>query len=177
MSQLILVDQNDTEVGTISKLNAHLGDAKRHRAITAFLVNDKKQFLLTKRSLKKPLWPTYWDAAFSTHPNIGETVQECCERRSQEELGIKTKSYKDHFSYEYSIKWSEIFSEWEINHILVSNFDGKITPNTEEVSIYRWLSWKDLNNFCFDKKNLISPWLQIALKKITSAPILERQFT
>ncbi len=57
---LILVDAHDNQVGLGRKIDVHLGDGQRHRAFTAILINDKKQILMVQRSLKKPLWPTFW---------------------------------------------------------------------------------------------------------------------
>ena len=66
-----------------------------HRAITAFVFNDKGEILITKRSSEKKLWPGFWDAACSTHVHDGETYEQSGERRLNDELGFscKTKIY------------------------------------------------------------------------------------
>jgi isopentenyl-diphosphate delta-isomerase len=175
-TNIILVDSNDNQTGEISVVNAHLGDAQRHRAITAFLRNDDDRFLMAKRSLKKPLWPTYWDAAFSTHPRVGETVEACCARRSQEELGIATQNYSDLFTYEYHLRWNIVFSEWEINHILIARFNGEPKLNPEEASDYTWMNWQEILEWSKDSQSVIAPWLTIALKQIVSDPKLLSHF-
>ena len=141
---LILVDAHDNQVGLGRKIDVHLGDGQRHRAFTAILINDKKQILMVQRSLKKPLWPTFWDGSFSSHPNVGEILEQACERRAKQELGIKAKNFKKLIKYNYHKKWSEVFSEWECNHILQAKFNGDIIPNLEEVMDYKWLSWKEI---------------------------------
>ncbi|PIP52739.1 isopentenyl-diphosphate delta-isomerase, partial [Candidatus Beckwithbacteria bacterium CG23_combo_of_CG06-09_8_20_14_all_34_8] len=107
---IILVNHKDEAIGETTIINSHLGEAKLHRAYTVILRNNKGEILLTKRSLKKPLWPTYWDGSFSSHPRVGETLEQSCERRAKEELGIEVKDFKDLFNYSYHIKWNTVFS-------------------------------------------------------------------
>jgi len=163
-NNIILINQNDEAIGETSVLDAHLGEAKLHRAYTAVLKNNKGEILLTRRSLKKPLWPTYWDGSFSSHPRIGETLENSCMRRAKEELGIKTSAYKDLLSYSYHVRWNALFSEWEINHILTAEYNGTIKPDSDEVSEYRWMSWEEAVKFSLDSKNLIAPWWEMAVK-------------
>ena len=190
---LILFDQNDQQIGEASVIDGHLHDGRRHRAITAFLRDENGRFLMTKRSLTKPLWPTYWDAAYSTHPRVGETVEACTIRRSKEELGTQigtgdptcrpnnTQSvFTDHLSYEYHIKWNAAFSEWEINHILLANIPSTIDLNNinpEEISDYQWMTWDQITDWVQKDSDLISPWLTIAIQKIQMDPELKKIFS
>lgn len=193
---IILVDKNNKQIAEDSVISCHLEDAKRHRAITAFLKNSKGQYLMTKRSLKKPLWPTYWDAAFSTHPRVGETVEDCCTRRITEELGISiianpvgaihelplqpmSNPFSDTFSYEYHIRWNIVFSEWEINHILVAQVPDNIdlsNINPEEASDYKWMTWSEITEWVKEEKDNISPWLVVAVEKINQDKKLNKIF-
>ncbi len=54
---LILVDSNDTPMGTEEKVKCHLPNGKLHRAFTILLFNKEKKLLLTRRSESKMLWP------------------------------------------------------------------------------------------------------------------------
>ena len=164
-----MVDADNNQIGSDSVINCHLGNGKRHRAITVFIKNSQNKFLLTRRSLFKPLWPTYWDAGFSTHQRINESLNNCARRRAFEELGIKnlkTDDFKNIFSYEYHLSWNEVFSEWEINHILIADYDGEINLNHKESSDIQWLSWSELEKLIENKKELIAPWLEIAVRQI-----------
>lgn len=178
-ANLILVNEQDQQIGSDTVINCHLADAKRHRAVTAFLRNSQGQYLIAKRSLKKPLWPTFWDAAFSTHPRVGETVVDCCVRRSIEELGIPSNGYKDLFNYEYHIRWNIVFSEWEINHILIATLKDPVQPtnlNPDEVSEIAWLTWDELTHWVASQPDNIAPWLIIAIKQIQTTPQLLNHF-
>lgn len=168
-TNIITVDSDNIQTGSDSVINCHLGDGIRHRAITVFIKNSQNKFLLTQRSLFKPLWPTYWDAGFSTHQRSNESLANCAERRALEELGIKNlkaNDFENIFSYEYHLPWNEVFSEWEINHILIANYDGKINLNHKESSDMQWLSWLELIKLIESKKALVAPWLEIAVGQI-----------
>jgi isopentenyldiphosphate isomerase len=53
LDQVILVDENDQEIGTMDKVDAHRGDGLRHRAISVFLFNKSGKLLIQERSQKK----------------------------------------------------------------------------------------------------------------------------
>jgi isopentenyl-diphosphate Delta-isomerase len=172
MKNLILVNKNDKQIGQIRKLEAHLNDGQLHRAFTAILQNDKDEILLTQRSLKKPLWPTFWDGSFSSHPWDGEALEIACSRRAYEELGIKVNNFKKLFSYEYHIRWNEIFSEYEINHILLGKYNGSLKLNSEEISNYKWLSWQQVLDWIKKEPEIMASWWAMAVEKIKKEPQL-----
>jgi len=171
---LTVVTKGDIEVGAVDKLQAHLGKGTLHRAFTAILVNDKKEILLTKRALQKPLWPTYWDGSFSSHPWVGESLEAACERRAKEELGIEVAGFKDLFSYYYQVRWNSLFSEHEINHILLSRYNGELKPDREEVSEWKWLSWEKVTDWVKKEPEVMAPWWIMAVEKIESEKWLQK---
>lgn len=164
MKQLILVDKNDKQIGQIGKLEAHLGRGRRHRAFTVILQNKQGEILLTKRVLQKPLWPTYWDLSFSSHPWAGESLETACQRRAKEELGIEIKTLKKLFKYQWQESWSNIFSEWEINHILLAKVKGRLKINKQEISHYQWLVEKKAKDWFKKNAFMIAPWVSLMIK-------------
>ena len=168
MKYLILINKKDQEISRVSKIEAHLGKGKRHRAFTAILKKDKGEVLLTRRSLKKPLWPTFWDLSFSSHPWAGEELKAACQRRARQELGIGVKGFKEVLSYEYHKRWSELFSEWEINHILLAGYNGRLKVNQEEISEWKWMEWEKALAWIKKEPEVWAPWAKIIIKKIES---------
>jgi isopentenyl-diphosphate delta-isomerase len=63
MVNLVLVDENDNQVGVKEKIAAHLGDGDLHRAFSILIFNSKGETLVTQRSAEKMLWPLFWDSA------------------------------------------------------------------------------------------------------------------
>ena len=70
---LILVDDQDNEVGFLNKADCHVGDGVLHRAFSVFLFDDAGRLLLQHRASGKPLWPLYWSITCCSHPRRGET--------------------------------------------------------------------------------------------------------
>ncbi len=60
-----------------------------HRAVYAFIINDKGEVLLQKRSKNKKLWPDKWDITAGGHVNSGEFGRQALIREVKEELGIE----------------------------------------------------------------------------------------
>lgn len=160
--QILVVNENDEVVGLDTKENCHLGDGILHRAITIFIINDKNEILLSKRSVLKKLWPDFWDTSCSTHVRQNETHEQAGERRLKEELGFSCKLQLVS-KFQYQAKFQNIGSENEICALLVGNYTGSINPNPDEISDYKWVSVEQLKNEINDKNN--SPWLKIAFQK------------
>ena len=91
MTQVVLVDEKDREVGFREKFACHQNPVPLHRAISIVIYNrDRSQMLITKRSGSKPTWPLYWSNAVCSHPYPGESYAKAAKRRLIEELRIKT---------------------------------------------------------------------------------------
>ena len=71
--ELILVDDQDREIGSEAKSVCHKGSGILHRAFSIFVINSDNQLLLQQRSDSKPLWPLYWSNTCCSHPRLGET--------------------------------------------------------------------------------------------------------
>jgi len=159
---VVLVNQNDEEIGEATKEEAHLGEGKLHRAFTVLLFNEKKEVLLQKRSKEKLLWPLTWEASCSSHPLKNEGYVEAGERRLKEELGINV-NLNFLTKFQYYQKYKDIGAEWEICALLIGNYNGKINPNPKEVSEVRWFNTKDLLKEFETHPHKFAPWLKIAL--------------
>ena len=60
-----------------------------HRAVYAFIIDDKGNVLLQKRSKNKKLWPNMWDVTVGGHVDSGEFGRQALIREVKEELGIE----------------------------------------------------------------------------------------
>ena len=56
---VILVDESDTPVGLMEKMEAHK-KAMLHRAVSVFVVNSKDEWILQKRALDKYHSKGFW---------------------------------------------------------------------------------------------------------------------
>ena len=161
---VILVDENDNEIGVEEKVKCHLPQGKLHRAFTALLFDINGNLVLTKRAKEKMLWPGDWDGTFASHPRKSETYVSSGERRMPEELGIEGKlDYLNKF--EYHVNYKEVGSENEICGTLVGTIEKstKLKEIQGEIDEIKWISPKDLMSDLVSKPQKYCPWMLIAL--------------
>ncbi len=169
---LILVDDNDNEVGTDTRENCHSGKGKRHRAYTAFIFHDGKM-LLQQRSEKKLLWPRAWDVSFTSHVYPGETYQQAASRRAKEELGATVGVLTDVHSFVYFAPQGPN-AENEFCRVLVGDFDGRITPNREEMMSVRWSRLSEVKADLKAHPDDYTPWFKLSFGGFLKNPASKR---
>ncbi len=163
--QLILVDEQDRPIGTISKSAAHLGDGALHRAFSVLIFNSAGQLLLQQRSADKPLWPLYWSNSCCSHPRPDESVVEAAQRRVKEELGFDC-SARFLYKFTYRAKFKDIGYEHEVCHVLVGFSDEPANPNPEEVADWRYISTDDLSDEIKTNPDHFTPWFKMEWQRI-----------
>src|ERR1700733_9034100 len=86
---VILVDENDKEVGTAEKIQAHR-ESLRHRAFSVFIFREQPEveLLLQQRADEKYHSAGLWTNTCCSHPRPGEDILLAGQRRLQEEMGI-----------------------------------------------------------------------------------------
>jgi isopentenyl-diphosphate delta-isomerase len=158
--ELILVDENDVEVGSSSKALCHDGDGILHRAFSAFIFNERGELLLQQRSASKRLWPLYWSNSCCSHPRRGETLEEAVERRLLEELGITTEPV---FVYKfcYQARYGELGSENEFCSVFLGRCDGPVTPNMTEIAATRFIGAENLERELRSSAEKFTPWFKM----------------
>src|SRR3989338_8892193 len=77
---IILVDENDKELGRQEKLKVHK-EGKLHRAFSVFIFNSKNELLLQKRASVKYHSAGLWTNTCCSHPKPGEKTIDAAGRR------------------------------------------------------------------------------------------------
>jgi isopentenyl-diphosphate Delta-isomerase len=135
---VVLVDEEDREVGFAPKLAAHqLG--QRHRAVSVCLIDPQGRMLLQRRAIGKYHSGGLWTNACCTHPRPGEGVQETAERRLLEELGLAC-GIRFMLRTHYHAPVGKGLVENEIVHLFSGDYDGGVKPNPDEVEDVAWRS-------------------------------------
>ena len=165
---LILVDDNDNQIGTDTRENCHSGKGKRHRAYTALMFHDGRM-LLQQRSKKKLLWPGAWDVSFTSHVYPGETYQQAASRRALEELHAKVGDLRDVHSFVYFAPQGGN-AENEFCRVLVGDFDGKITPNPDEMMAVRWARVSEVASDLRAHPGSYTPWFKLSFEGFLKSP-------
>lgn len=158
--ELILVDENDVEIGSSSKALCHDGDGVLHRAFSAFIFNGRGELLLQQRSASKRLWPLYWSNSCCSHPRRGETLEVAVERRLREELGITTEPV---FVYKfcYQARYGELGSENELCSVYLGRCDETVRPNMTEIAATRFIGADDLERELQASPEKFTPWFKM----------------
>jgi len=137
LEYVILVNDNDQEIGKMEKQEAH-EKGILHRAFSVFIFNKNHQLLLQQRALTKYHSAGLWTNTCCSHPRVGETVEQAAHRRLQEEMGFDCDiSVRTNFIYKAA--FDNGLTEHELDYILVGNYEGIIQINPVEVADYKWV--------------------------------------
>ena len=83
-----IFDQKNRLIGTAPRSEAHK-KGLYHRGVNVFVVNNKGEIFLQRRSENKDTNPGKWCYGAGEHLKPGETYEEAAKRGLEEELGIK----------------------------------------------------------------------------------------
>jgi isopentenyl-diphosphate delta-isomerase type 1 len=163
---VILVDENDREIGTAEKLSAHEKNLL-HRAFSIFIFRrePRLELLLQQRALTKYHSPGLWTNTCCSHPRPGESILAAAERRLQEEFGIQS-TLKIVGRFHYNAHFPNGLSENELDHVLIGEVDThiKVHAHPDEIHAYRWVSIPELEEELTTKPTQFTPWLKQALE-------------
>lgn len=166
-SSVILVDENDKEVGTELKTRAHQ-EGKLHRAFSIFIFNSKGELLLQKRSSKKYHSGGLWSNTCCSHPVPNETTESAAHRRLKEEMGLDC-DLKEVFSFVYKTNLSGGLTEHEFDHVLVGYFDGEPKFNPDEVEEIKWVDAESLTRDIKQNPAKYTYWLKECCSQVVSS--------
>ncbi len=166
---LVLVDDNDNQIGTDTRGNCHTGNGKRHRAYTVFLFHEGK-LLLQQRSRKKLLWPGAWDVSFTSHVFPGETYAQAASRKALQELNARVGDLTDVYSFVYFAPQGKN-AENEFCRLLVGRFDGRATPNPDEIMALRWATIREVAADLAAHPDSYTPWFRLSFEGFVKNPI------
>ncbi|ADD06282.1 isopentenyl-diphosphate delta-isomerase, type I [Natrialba magadii ATCC 43099] len=167
---VIAVDEDDTALESVNRLEAHTGEGIRHRAFTALVFDEDDNVLLAQRAPEKRLWGTYWDGTVASHPVEGQRQTEATRQRLEEELGIMPDQYDDlrvTDRFEYKRYFENAGVEHEVCAVLkLTLADVTLDPNEEEVAGLLWVPYKRLaDNPEWYRQLRLCPWFEIAMRR------------
>lgn len=172
MEEVILVDDQNNEIGTAPKDAVHTKDTPLHRAFSCFIFNDKKELLLTQRAFTKKTFPGVWTNTVCGHPGKGESVIGAAQRRLQDELALVVRDLVIVSPYRYRFADKNGIVENEICPILIGYTNDAPVPKEGEVEHYKWMKWEEFLKDSEAHPDMYSPWsreeAEILVKKIPS---------
>jgi len=162
--QLILVDENDTEVGVMGKLETHQKGVL-HRAFSIIAKNSKNEIMLQKRALTKYHSGGLWTNTCCGHPRVGEDIFVATNRRLGEEMGFGC-FLKEVLQFTYKAKLDNELTEHEFLHVFVGEYNQQPVLNPEEASDFKWMSFSDIESDIEKNGDKYTFWFKILVKKI-----------
>jgi isopentenyl-diphosphate delta-isomerase len=164
MEEVILVNEQDEQVGSMEKMEAHY-QGVLHRAFSVFIFNDRGEMLLQQRATSKYHSGGLWTNACCSHPRVGEATDKAACRRLQEELGFSTTLQKI-FDFRYNVSFSNGLKEHEFDHVFSGNYSGKVYPNAAEVQDYCFKNMMEIAANIENHANKYTAWFCIAFPKV-----------
>lgn len=161
---MILVDQQDHQIGTMEKMEAHLKGAL-HRAFSVFIFNSKGELLLQQRALDKYHSAGKWTNTCCSHPRPGELTEDAAHRRLMEEMGMKCKLQYG-FSFLYEASFSNDLIEHEYDHVFFGRSDELPEINPSEVAAFKYITLDNLSAELKRSPDQYTEWLKICFDRV-----------
>lgn len=165
IEEVILVDKNDVECGTMEKMEAHRNGGTLHRAFSVFIFNTKGELLLQRRAEHKYHSSGLWTNTCCSHPRPGETTREAGNRRLEEEMGMQCKLI-ELFNFEYKAEVEDGMTEWEIDHVLLGLTDVEPKINTNEVAEWKYMPLDEIDSDLKSNPHNYTEWFKICFERV-----------
>ena len=163
MTSLILVDEHDSPIGEMEKLEAHQ-KGLLHRAFSVFAFNEKGELLLQRRAPHKHHSAGLWTNTCCSHPMPGEDTETAAHRRLQEEMGFDCPlTHAGHLLYR--VAFDNGLTEHEFDHIFIGRFDGEPVLNPDETDASRWMSAEALRADIAAHPDSYTYWFKLAFEE------------
>lgn len=159
MEKVILVDENDQEIGVMEKMEAH-EKGLLHRAFSIFIFNSKGELLLQKRSANKYHSGGLWTNTCCSHPKPEEDCLKAAQRRLKEEMGIMTDLHLS-FHFTYKAILDNNLTEHEFDHVFIGKTDDEPIININEAEDFKYMTPESITAEIKSNPNAFTAWFRI----------------
>lgn len=164
MEQVILVDENDRQIGLMEKQAAHV-NPHLHRAFSIFIFNSKGELLMQQRALSKYHSPGLWTNTCCSHPRAGETTADAASRRLMEEMGMACPMHEV-YTFIYNAPVGQGLTEHEFDHVFIGQSDDTPIINHEEVESWKYMTVADLKEDIQLHPEQYTEWFKITFEEM-----------
>ena len=165
--ELILVNENDEELGFRDKAGCHTGSGALHRAFSLFIFNQRGELLLQQRSDEKPLWPLFWSNSCCSHPRRGESMALATGRRLRQELGLEAE-LQYIYKFQYQAQFNDDGAEHELCWVYLGRCDDSPQANAHEIANWRFVSVADLEAEMSEYPERFTPWFKMEWERLNT---------
>ena len=161
--QVILVNENDEQIGLMPKMEAH-EKALLHRAFSVFVFNNNSELMLQQRAANKYHSPLLWTNTCCSHQRDGESNLEAGVRRLEEEMGFVC-DLEEKTSFIYKAPFDNGLTEHELDHVMVGYYSDDPKINKEEVESFKYMTVEEVKEDMALKPETYTEWFKIIFEK------------
>lgn len=161
MEKVVLVDEQDNELGSMEKMEAH-NKGVLHRAFSVLLFNSKGEVLLQKRSSNKYHSAGLWTNTCCSHPKPSEKMEDAVARRLKEEMGIEIQP-EYAYKFLYKVKLDNNLVEHELDHVYVGLFNDEPIINSHEVENWKFVGLAEVKKDILQNPKAYTYWFRLIM--------------
>jgi len=165
--QIILVDERDSQIGTIEKLEGHK-KGLLHRAFSIYIFNDNDELMLQQRAKTKYHCGGIWTNTTCSHQRENEEHDAAPHRRLKEEMGFDTELIKV-TELIYKVDFDNGLTEHEYLHVYIGRYNSAPILNPDEADDWRWIKLEQLETEIEANPKAYSYWMKKTLPHIHKA--------
>lgn len=162
---VVLVDQDDRDLGTMEKMKAHY-EGVLHRAFSIFIFNSNGELMIHQRALSKYHSPGLWTNTCCSHPQLNNVVIDNAHTRLQEEMGFDCE-FSEAFTFLYKADVGQGLIEHEFDHVFIGISNKKPNINPVEVESWKYMSMEDLRSDINTNPAIYTEWFKIAFEEVS----------
>ncbi len=163
MEHVILVDEQDREIGTMEKMEAHK-KGLLHRAFSILIFNSNGEMMLQQRANEKYHSGGLWTNACCSHPRPGETLEEAGKRKLIQEMGFECELNYSH-KFVYKVELDNQLTEYEWDYVLVGYYDGAPDLNPGEAQAWKYESLEAIRNDVNLHPDSYTSWFKLIINQ------------
>lgn len=156
MELIKIVDENGNFTGTIMEKEKVHDLNLLHWEVGMFLINNKEQVLLQKRSTNKRFNPNKWSLC-AGHVDYDEELETAAIREINEEIGLKISSKELHLLEEIEVSKEEENSHvMRYYYVFCNKRENEFIIEKKELSEIRWFNIDEVIDMIKSKDNITS---------------------
>lgn len=160
--EVVLVDEDDGELGVAGKLDVHRTGAL-HRAVSVFAFDAQGAMLIQRRAAGKYHSGGLWSNSACTHPRPRESPAEAARRCMREELGVECIHLAPAFVFTYRADVAAGLVEHELDHVFLATVAGPVSADPQEVAEWRLVAPDDVAREVESNPMAFTAWFPLAL--------------
>lgn len=159
--QFDIFDEMGNPLGIAPRSKAHR-EGLWHRAANVFLFCTDGRLLIQRRQSRKQVCPGAWDLSVAEHLLPGESFEEGALRGLREELGVDDVDLEPLGEVARSrLEAADLgIRDYEFQQSFRGTFDGRVSPDPNEVMETRLVSLDDLAAELEESPEKFTPWFR-----------------